>query len=229
MNRVTVSGLKDIYFAGETIEGEIIFKGVNGVESRGVYLELYYLITIIVDTGKRRHVITRRIDIYRTQLDKEKKYSIDTVRYGFRIEIPDNAPPSLEYTEDRKGVWFLHVKMDIPLRRDIRLIKKLTIYNSVKPDEAVQRGEKEGQNEFTFLTLDKNMYEFNEPISGSFKIYRLPNNLRKIKVCVYAYLEFVVKELIMERRYSIEYYCKCIEYNPEKIRLGETYTVTNFH
>ena len=54
MVRIDLEGLKNSYYAGETIRVAIILSGVMGLEVRGVYLELYYQL-LVITRGKTTH------------------------------------------------------------------------------------------------------------------------------------------------------------------------------
>ena len=222
MAKISFEGLKDVYYAGEDVEGAIILTEGKGLEARSIVIELYYQI-IVISSGQRRYGYTKRVDIYKEEIDRDVKFTTDSTRYEFKIHIPEDAPPSIAYEISRRVDWVLRVKLDIPFHRDIVKDIILKVYNSVKPTQSIIENITV-ENQYARLVIDKNVFEHNETVTGKFIIFNMPSRTKKIRICLYTRLEIKVEEAILTDILASEYEITCVEYDSHKLSINREYT-----
>ncbi len=194
---------------------------VKGLEARSIVIELYYQIIVILP-GRRRHGYSKRVDIYKEEVDRNIKFTADPARYEFKIHIPEDAPPSIAYEISRRVDWVLRVKLDIPLHRDIIKDIILKVYNSVEPTQSIIENVII-ENRYARLVIDKNMFEHNETVTGKFIIFNIPSRTRKIRICLYTRLEIIAEEVVFTETLASEYEITCVEYDPHELSTNREY------
>lgn len=224
MPRLEIEGIKDFYYAGEEIRGTAVLSDIMGMKIRGVFIELYYQAIVIVGGGDKKHRHVDRVDVYQERVEGEKVYEIDVIRYEFQIQIPSDAPPSIAYEEDRRVEWILKVKVDIPYRPDLVKTLKLTIYNSVKPEDLFTIDKVRVENSYARLEVDKNIYEYNETITGKFMLYNTPSNLRKVDICLCTHLEIKIEDILFTHNYTSNYEIVCRSYRIDELATNREYS-----
>jgi hypothetical protein len=221
MVKIDLEGLKDSYYAGETINVTILLSGIRGLEARGVYLELYYKRLVIIH-GKTTHRYVNHVKIFSKRLEEARKFEIDSVRYNVEIPIPEDAPPSIDYDPDRRVDWILKIKIDIPYHRDVTKEVLLKVYNSVEPDTSVVENIVV-KDPYIRLEIDKNMFGSDEGLTGRFIIREIPSNLRSIAICLDIYLEIRIDEGLFSRSFKSEYKVRCERFMADDLEIGREY------
>lgn len=116
----------------------------------------------------------------------------------------------------------MKVKVDIPYRPDLVKTAKLNIYNSVKPD--LSRIDKVIiESSHARLEVDKNIYKYDEAITGKFVLYDIPSNLRKVDICLYTHLEIKVEDIFFTHNYTSMYEIICISYKARELVRNKEY------
>jgi len=188
MAKVDIVGLKESYFAGEKISGEVVLSGVSGWRIRGIELTLYYTV-ISLSRGRYQYRAMDKVTISSLRLEGERIFSSDSSSYSFNINIPDNAPPSVDL-DDFSIKWFLMVKADVPLRRDLIKNIEVTVLNSSVPSE-FEFNEVIEENDFFKVILYKRAFKVGEDIKGKIFLKSIPNRFRKLVICFEIYVSYV--------------------------------------
>ena len=180
MAEIYFTDIKEFYYTGDSIEGTLVLEGVRGVKARRLLLELICKRYSIRYVNSTRHESSTREVLNSIEIHGSKVYDVDKAEYDFRIEIPRDVPPTISAMD--VGVeWYLYAKLDIPHARDITGKCIITVFNSSQPRDLDVKSINL-ENEYLSLTLDKNVFEFWEDITGVFKLYKIPSRLRSIDI-----------------------------------------------
>jgi len=146
----TLETNKNEFYPGETLNGRIRLKIKNPLEVRAIVATFYChekkktmgYVPITIDEKRRIEelgmVVTSPVkmvetfsenDIYKMEkkIAPKGKYSLE--RFDFFFEIPKTAQPtSYDFGHDNKKIiWKIKVKLDIPLAPDINIEKEIKV------------------------------------------------------------------------------------------------------
>jgi len=149
MERITIETNQSQYLPGEPIQARVKFRFEKPVKSRGVHAILYYrqkkktmaYSTIPPDEIRRMKElgleITTTVKMVESLEEKEvivvnKKLHSGEVTdqlLTFSLVIPEHSPAT-SYIWGHDGkivVWYLKIKVDIPMSPDINAVKEITV------------------------------------------------------------------------------------------------------
>lgn len=191
---------KTYFYPGDKLNGEVLLNIDEILKIRGLYIEITCVEGHIVKSGSSRGWSKETLFKKKFIMEERKQLKEGEYNYKFEIDIPNNLPPSYE-GKDIWVRWRLKTYLDIPYHPDVSKkipvmfgLKKQVDPNNIK--EIVVR------KEFMEISLDKDILDWEEALSGQVKIIKLPKKVRRLILKIVAEEKYYPLLLITKTLYE---------------------------